>query len=647
MPYDLITEEIAHFIGSLLQDTEEARLRSDHDGFNRGDEAYADPGKLLTVNINVSAPYELAGSTSGIGYSFTPLPMPEPFQLQSVFLDTHQGTHENVALGLGFSAPAAGGAGAAASGSGAASLSFTAPPPSSIATVIHQQNMLDDSDTLLGLSGVEYLNPAAQTLALEWLVGAAESLSGPASLEMPQSSEEDGFTIHEVSLQATGSGAETMGGATVSTMTGDQIYGTYADGVAIDDAPSVDDALPVLPERGDEQAPPHVVVTGGDTVINQAYLNIAATDAPVIAVMGDSLSLTSISQVNVISNIDTINGIVVQPGMNHDMVTNISTVENLSSSPQLENVDANASADDPIFPSFAAVVRIEGDVINMNHLSQYNFVVDNNIVSMEFSADATFIESGGNFVMNLISLTQLTYMYDMIVVAGDIINYTMVNQSNVLLDDDFITYSSDASLEFSGDQNVMWNQVGIHSIGQDSALDMPSMLVAFGESLASGSNGVSGDILSMNAFEGSELISILYIEGDLINYQSINQINIVSNSDQLTLPTPETAGANGADISVTAGSNSLVNIASISEFGVDSDVYVQGETYSDALMYQAGLIVTDESSLVGEDGGGLVTEAVAFLADNPDFQPGESGDEHALPVISEGMGSDPLGGMLT
>ena len=178
-------------------------------------------------------------------------------------------------------------------------------------------------------------------------------------------------------------------------------------------------------------------------------------------------------------------------------------------------------------------------------------------------------------------------------------------------------------------------------------MDMPTMLAAFGESLASGSNGVSGDVLSMNAFEGSELISVLYIEGDLINYQSINQVNIVANSDQLTLPTPETAGASGAEISVTTGSNSLVNIASISEFGVDSEVYVNGETYSDELMYQAGLIVTDESDLVGEDGGGLVTEAVAFLTDSPEQHADDGGGDHAPPIISEGMGSDPLGGMLT
>mgnify|MGYP007046379914 CR=1 FL=1 len=79
----------------------------------------------------------------------------------------------------------------------------------------------------------------------------------------------------------------------------------------------------------------------------------------------------------------------------------------------------------------------------------------------------------------------------------------------------------------------------------------------------------------------------------------------------------------GAIATVTTGSNATINAAAINEFGVDSQVAVNGDVYDDALLYQANLIDTDADPL-GVAMPALANEAVAFLADDmmgPDVTP--------------------------
>ena len=73
--------------------------------------------------------------------------------------------------------------------------------------------------------------------------------------------------------------------------------------------------------------------------------------------------------------------------------------------------------------------------------------------------------------------------------------------------------------------------------------------------------------------------------------------------------------AEGAEVTVTSGSNLQVNAASIVAQGLDSTVMAGGEAYSDALIYQAELI-DDCAPPAGVQMDKLATEAVAFLADD-------------------------------
>ncbi|WP_026757667.1 hypothetical protein [Sediminimonas qiaohouensis] len=644
MAYDLTTEAIAHFIGSFDQVVEEARWRISYDPFKGDGPEFTDPGNLHTVTLNVSAPYQLNGFDPGIDYDIDLPPLPDRFVPISVYLkpDFMPNNHTPFAFELDNPAQLPQSASFAE-----APVVFIPPPPSSIATVIVQSNWLSDSDTLMGLDGGTFVSPVAQDLALGWLASVADTLGGPTMPGPPA----NGNTIKDTAYDAKDAVADfkvaAAAEAGIYTLTDEQWGGTHVNGTLVegDDVPTLKDALPELPEPNDGVGPAHEVVLGGNTVVNEAYIDLAMADAPVIAAMGNSLSVSSISQVNVLSDHDTINGAVQSAGAASNVMMNISTALTLAANSGTDYTEDQHSDEDPTFPSFASVVRLDGDLVNVNYLRQDNHVVDNDIVSKEFGASETFIQTGGNLVLNAATLAQMTYSYDLIVVGGDIINVSMINQINVLLDDDFITYPQDADWTISSGENVLWNQAAIQSVGQDNYQDMPAMFKELGNSLASGSDSVSGEIRSLEQFEGRDSINVLYIEGDLISVQLVYQINVVGDSDQIWQGGPHMEGG-GTDASVTAGSNTLANLAVISEFGFDSDIYVGGDTYSDALMHQAGLVVMDESELAGEGEGGLVNEAVAFLMDGTDQQTDDGATAQSGYVHEDALGNDPMGGMV-
>lgn len=641
MAYDLTTEAIAHFIGDFDQIMEDPRSRTTHEAFDGEQPDYPDAGGLHNVTIRVSVAHDVIGFDPGIAYSLQILPLPGRFVPVSVYLDWGSGPGFPP-LGLPLDQSPLTFMIGGAFGQGV--LGFVPSPPSSFATIIFQQNMLSDSDSIFGLEGPDLVDPDAQALALHWLTQAAEQLAGPPVPEVPDSGSDIAVTARQIHDQATGFKAGHADGATVHVLTGADVAGTHVNGVTTDDAPQLDAALPDHSQPEDEDGPQHKVITGGNTIVNQAHITMSLTDAPVIAVMGNSLSMTSISQVNVISDLDTIDGMARQTGPNDNTMTNVATALSLSARPEAEptGTDDEDPDDSPTFPGISGVVRISGDVVNLNQLQQHNYIVDNDIVSMELSASRTFIQSGENLLVNAVSLAEFTYLYDLIVVAGDIINVSIINQMNVLLDDDFLTYPADEAWTVTGSHNVLWNEATIRTIGQDSHLEMPSIFEALGNSLSDGSDNIPSKVISLDAFEGISALNVLYIEGDLISLQIIDQFNLVADSDQVNLATAQPAVG---EMSVVTGANALANIASISEYGSDSSVYTKGDIYSDALMHQAGLIVTDENQLIGQGEGGLVTEAVVFLMDTPAQPPGEDGGPPQR-LFEDDMGHDPMGGMV-
>jgi hypothetical protein len=182
------------------------------------------------------------------------------------------------------------------------------------------------------------------------------------------------------------------------------------------------------------------------------------------------------------------------------------------------------------------------------------------------------------------------------------------------------------------------NSGTITATGVDTFTAMTDLFRAEIAALAAGAGTISDALAADPLFEGLETLSVLYITGDLIKTTVIEQTNYVGDADQVHLALEEFIAENGGDVTLTAGSNALLNAATIEDSGIDSIVLAGGEVYSDALIYQAELIDTDAAP-EGVALAALTNEAVAaFLASDmidPDpLAADDGGGAYPLPADS-------------
>jgi len=645
MGQDLTTEAIYHFIGFFNQAVEESRMRQEYDAFKAKTGLDAEPNSTLNVAVNVNSPYKLGDFEPGVSarihnysdvkVSLGPPPDPLPLNLAGSGRFVANDLEDPFVVFPMQPAPYIG-----------LNITPVLPPPSSVALAIIQKTALQDSDLLITSTPESgFIPPSQYQQTLELLTFWSESLSADWPATLPETGADIaplGVSFYESAEDFT---PPTMEAAEIHFLTGNDADGIHVNGQLVDEMPDLDAAMPDFLAREDVDDPeiPHEVIAGGNTAVNAVSLYTNWIDAKVIAVSGDSYSLSAITQVNVLSNLDTENGAPVGQAP-VDTVHNVAAFLS-SAAPEVSSHQDTVEGEvaEPEFPGMSIVARLTDDLVNFNWVEQYNYLVDNDVLSIQFSGNESFLQTGGNTTGNYTALQELGFHYDLMVVGGNMINISIIDQVNVLLDNDSVSYGN--GWQASGDNNVLWNEAVIETIGHDAYEDMSLDYEALGESLASGSDGIGSSILQNSAFEGLDMLKVLYIDGDLINFQYINQTNIVGDADQMQLHSAQMASQDGAETSLVVGQNALLNLATIYEAGLNSEIQLGGEQYSDALMYQAGLIVTDESQLASENGNGLVNEAVAFLTD--DTSDSASQDNHSTPQsASDDMYADPMGGVL-
>ena len=356
----------------------------------------------------------------------------------------------------------------------------------------------------------------------------------------------------------------------------------------------------------------HLVVSGANLVVNEVSITTAWLDASVISVMGDVVNLNVISQVNVLVDHDlgSIGEVVGSVAMNAATFAFTSTAP----VPE-EGAETSEDTGDLGLPVNWAVTRIDGDLFSVNQVSQYTFQTDNDIAEITFNGSNTYIGLGDNTVINLTNLSELGFGYDLIVVGGSMISINWINQINVMIDNDTMTYSGMTPTSMLGGDNLLFNGASITSSGVDAYGEMQDNFASAADSFADGATSINAGLAQDSVFEGIDILRVLYIEGDYTTINWIEQTNVLGDSDQVHLALDDFTAQNGGEVNVITGSNATINLATITDYGVDSNVMVGGEVYDDALLYQAELIDTDADPL-GVDMPALASEAVVFLADD-------------------------------
>jgi hypothetical protein len=274
--------------------------------------------------------------------------------------------------------------------------------------------------------------------------------------------------------------------------------------------------------------------------------------------------------------------------------------------------DEPAAAASPGQPATAVVKTVAGDLGLTNTVEQHSFVTDMDRADVTLSRGETSIGTGGNRTVNEAFFNELGHRFDLIVVDGDMIKLDVINQLNVLLDDDVGGGGLGGAL--TSHANLLMNRADVTSHGVDTLTAMPDAFAAAAERLREGVSALTDEVLADRLFAGKEMVATLHIQGDLTIANVVDQRTYLGDQDQVHLARDALAAARGAPLEVTTGANALLNAATITEHGVDSLIMAGGDVYDDALLYQAGLIDTDDQP-GALDLPALANEAVAFLAD--------------------------------
>jgi hypothetical protein len=258
-------------------------------------------------------------------------------------------------------------------------------------------------------------------------------------------------------------------------------------------------------------------------------------------------------------------------------------------------------------PSQIQIDWIQTDLIVSNFIQQTIDATDIDHIQTQINAATTLYTMGANQLVNVTDIVQLGSYYDLIMVGGDMVSVDMLYQTLVLVDDDVVTGGAPGPAG-AADDNLLMNQASITTMGQDIDAAVQQNIANAMAHTAPDLTALEDALLNDPMFAGMEQMRVLKIDGDLLQLNIVDQVTMLADQDNVHLSGPHAAQTN-----VIAGSNALLNAASITKSGVDSTVMAANGSYSDLLLHQASLIDAPQTNT----GSDLANEAIAFLMDDP------------------------------
>ncbi|HDZ75647.1 MAG TPA: hypothetical protein ENH55_23365 [Aurantimonas coralicida] len=360
--------------------------------------------------------------------------------------------------------------------------------------------------------------------------------------------------------------------------------------------------------------------TGSNLLENTAVMVNVGNLGQVSVVMGNWFETNSIRQVSI--HADGRDG---PPGLEHrpSEIYNIANFERLDATPGSDPGPGVGVAD---FPRHYQVDTIDGDIQISNFLSQVNFVMDGDRISLTSVSQSVTVTTGGNESYDAYQFMKMLDSYDLVVIGGNVYEGNFIEQINVMSDVDTIDNRlvGDGASGLSGSTggNLMVNDAQITNIGAigDFQALTPHMrdLVA---KFAAGDTDGSADLGSDLAFLQAQGIRVLYITGDVYELNVVAQMNVLDDSDTILasdgVVADFMADAGNVDWTISTGGNAVINRAAI----VDADDvahirFIDGEYYADSMLLQADFVAGHEGVDIF-DVDTLAPEIIAFTTEDP------------------------------
>lgn len=653
MPQDWISEAISRFIGAMELGQDGARWRGDYDPFRTPkpeDNQDNDDGPDV---IRLQAPHELKAFDPAIDWMHLPppiAPLPAGWDGEMPDMSPLRLLAPRLNIAFGQVQPW--------HGSAVWEPIWTVPLPPQLASVTVQHISLSDDDDLIWGDGSTLFDIAVLRDVWDQLIGQAGAMSLPAlpqlaglggigspfmdagqSLawmaalqDLPDGSYGEGVLIHAFGSASGESGTPSL--IMVNGQAAEQMpllrevlseawlktLGLDQDDDSPVDSPVGPDPWQGLPQIPDAFPSGHQITTGGNMVSNEVAIVTNGPDAAVIVVGGDLIRLDLISQVGLLiggtyggSDGATANAVA-------DQLINAARLDKGFLSIDEVVVAQSASNGDSLLPLYFQVTTLQGDLVFVNQVEQHIFASDFDRIEAVLTGASSQISMGGNLLFNAMTLQALSSHYDLIIIGGDMVTLNMIEQVSVLYDSDYLDGWALAST--SGGGNLLFNSASISHGAMDQAHALGGAMQADLAAMQAGGS-LTLQALQDQVFAGHQALSVLYVTGDLIEQNIIRQMTHLGDSDQLVLLQDQIRDQLiEAGITVETGANLLVNAAAIVDLGIESQIMVAGQTYSDAVIYQAGLLdqaappsgVKLTADLASAALGDLAPAAVAFLA---------------------------------
>ena len=656
-----ITEAIAHFIGLFELSTEEARLREVHDKFDPDREIHKDPKELVSAPVKVHAPYDLDDFNPDIPYKpvgpdiFMPIPdgyAGVSFPEYPTFGGSLGRSSSEVFL-QGFSPRSA-----------AQLVEPHISPPGSVALYSNQTAELSDNDFVsVGGHGLKSGLQIDNSATMAGLIDATQKISLLGETDVAGSSDAIASLVVGTAerLDAFSTGEAEAEGLSVSHFSAraSTLEGIYVNGVLVEEAPVLKDHLPDPDEASDTPDEPELsnegvdveggiaygegavsvdisveLETGSNTLVNSVVITSNWLQAEVLAVAGDHVELNAIVQINTYYDSD-----LISSTLSGDNIEQHATQAfNIAMFKHVEPAQTTPTETGD-FPKVWAITEVKGDLMMVNWLQQFAFMSDEDTAILAASGSKLSIVGGDNTAANQISLLELGYRFDLIFVGGSVFDANIIQQTNILLDNDLIGavggFHTNGAGSVSTGGNLLWNYAGIVEAGSAGPVNpMSQGYLSALQDLSEGKKPSGADFLHDSAFAGLHGLRVLYISGDLISLNYIQQTNILGDSDQVTLAMNALAARPDADWTISTGSNALLNYAGIVDVDTGKTIYAGGGAYSDEVLIQAELVKNDPY-LGGQNPDALVSEAVIFLGD--DMLTADTGQQQDQISPNQGM----------
>ncbi|MCD4658863.1 hypothetical protein, partial [Agrobacterium sp.] len=420
-------------------------------------------------------------------------------------------------------------------------------------------------------------------------------------------------------------------------LAGNDINGLYINGAVAYDKPTLDDFMPdrgiakpaEAPEKSDvslhEDSPAGNsldIAAGANVVANIATLVNTGVMTSVTAVMGDYHQIDAITQAYIYSDRDEISSVFTH---SEDQAAtaayNIASFQR-SVYPGAENAaaDSHESGEPPIFPTAWRVSVLEGDVSFVHWIEQYQFISDNDTMTVTTSGASVSLLTGGNAALNIANFLGIGMQYDLIIVGGNVLDMNLISQIAVLYDNDWARANPDApgGATIQSGNNLLWNDASIHNVGSNDRFEtMPDYMHQTVNAINERDPNMPDALAHDANFAGYQGLNVLYITGNLYDVSIFKQVSVLGDSDDVTQAAAKVLENNdNATVHIDTGSNAVVNIAQIVDYdSFGSTTYVAGGVYSDAILIQGGIIENDTSQPTQH--GQLANEVIAFLHDDP------------------------------